>query len=124
MQKTLGKNLSGEVLGIDLFPDLSAEIDRRILHSEQRIKYWVIAGVLAQLMTLVIAVIPVIFFLGQISRDISAATLKIDSQQAQMDRKNDLYELRFRERMMWQYSAEQWMRSKGYKPAHTDVPNE
>ena len=39
----------------DLFPELSDEIDRRDPHSEQRIKFWVMAGIVANLL---VAVVP------------------------------------------------------------------
>jgi hypothetical protein len=69
-------SLSPEVRGSDLFPDVSDEIDRRISHSEQRIKTWVLAGVAANLLVAITAALPMIFYVGQISRDINQATSK------------------------------------------------
>jgi len=102
------------VLGIELFPDLSEEIDRRIMHSETRIKYWVVGGVLVHLLTLAISVIPVVFYLGQISRDISDATNKVNALQVKSDESNTEAARWIRDRMAWEASIEQWAASKGY----------
>lgn len=72
------------VRGIDLFPDVSDEIDRRILHSEQRIKTWVLAGIATNLLVAILAAIPTIFYMGQISRDINQAIARQTEQQAQL----------------------------------------
>lgn len=68
-----GTSGPGPVRAVDIFPELSDELDRRIAHSEQRIKSWVIAGILANLMVAIMAAIPAIFYMGQISRDINQA---------------------------------------------------
>jgi len=65
------------VRGIELFPDVSDEIDRRISHSEQRIKTWVLGGIAANLIVAILAAIPTIFYMGQTSRDISQASQQI-----------------------------------------------
>lgn len=39
-----------QVRATDLFPELSDDIDRRIMHSETKIKLWVIGAVLANAM--------------------------------------------------------------------------
>ena len=58
-------------------PILSDEIDRRIQHAEQRIKFWVISGVLANLIILLIATVPTIFYLGQLDQTIKTAEIKV-----------------------------------------------
>jgi len=70
MQDRIDLNPSN-VRGTDLFPDISDEIDRRIQHAEQRIKTWVLGGIAANLLVAIMAAIPTIFYMGQVSRDIS-----------------------------------------------------
>lgn len=101
-----------DVRAVDLFPDISEEMDRRVLHSEHRIKYWIVVGILANLITLILAAIPVVFYLGQMTTTASQALATIQQQQVQMDQMRQWRE----ERMLWESSAEQWMISKGYVP--------
>lgn len=73
-----------DVRGIDIFPDISDEIDRRIAHAEQRIKTWVLGGIAANLLVAIMAAIPTIFYMGQMSRDISQQNQQITVLIAQM----------------------------------------
>lgn len=68
---------SDPVRGIDVFPDISDEIDRRIIHAEQRIKTWVLGGIAANLLVAILAAIPTIFYMGQMSRDIAQTQQQI-----------------------------------------------
>ncbi len=80
-------NILGEtqhVNATDLFPELSDEIDRRVTHSETRIKFWVMAGVVVNLMVAVGAAIPLVFTMGQISRDISSSASTQNAQAIEM----------------------------------------
>lgn len=61
-------------------PILSDEIDRRIQHAEQRIKFWVISGVLANVLILISATVPTVFYLGQLDRTISQESHGISSK--------------------------------------------
>ncbi len=101
-----------DVLGTDLFPDISEEMDRRVNHSEHRIKYWIVVGILANLITLILAAIPVVFYLGQMTTTASQALATIQQQQVQLNEMRQWKE----QRVLWETSAEQWMISKGYVP--------
>jgi hypothetical protein len=57
-----------------MIPELSEEIDRRIEHAEQRIKFWVVTGILANLAILVSATLPTVFYLGQLDSRLSTYT--------------------------------------------------
>lgn len=57
-------------------PIMSDEIDRRIQHAEQRIKFWVISGVLANLLILIGATVPTVFYLGQLDHTMSQAQVQ------------------------------------------------
>lgn len=65
---------------IDLFPDLSEELDRRISHAETRVKYWVLVGVIVNFLVAVAAAVPVVYSSGQIAADIRTS---LSTQQAQ-----------------------------------------
>lgn len=96
----------------DLFPGLSEEIDRRIAYSEQRIKNWVLGGIIANVLVVAGAAIPMVFYLGQMSRDGAQALATIQVQQSQLATiQNDV-----QKRIIWETTAEQWMVSKGFSP--------
>lgn len=97
------------VRGNDLFPDISDEIDRRIIHSEQRIKTWVLAGIAANLIVAIIAAIPTIFYMGQISRDINQAIVK----QAEMQTQNAKVQAWANRRMIWETKVQAELATKG-----------
>ena len=101
-----------DVKAVDLFPELSEDIDRRISASEQRVKYWVIVGALANSVGLMAIAMPVIFYLGQISNQFESVLVEVKEakQYAQMDVEHK------REEMVWRITAEQWMISKGFIP--------
>lgn len=96
----------------ELTPKLSMEIDRRISHSEMRIKYWIIAGVLANVLIFVVAAIPVVYFLGQIHVQATNVALSLEAANSKITT-NDELEAR---RVLWESSAETWMMQRGWVP--------
>ena len=92
-----------DVRGIDLFPDVSDEIDRRIAHAEQRIKTWVLGGIAANLLVAIMAAIPTIFYMGQMSRDIAQTEQQITMMVAQMKD----YDQRIQENTVWRARIEE-----------------
>src|SRR5688572_14923029 len=92
-----------EVRGLDLFPDVSDEIDRRIGHSEQRIKFWVMAGVAANLLVAILAAIPTIFYMGQASRDISQVQGHVTVMAGEVKEQN----VRIQENTIWRARMEE-----------------
>lgn len=105
------------VRGSDLFPDVSDEIDRRIEHSEQRIKTWVLAGVAANLLVAIMAALPMIFYMGQISRDINQSI----SQQAALQARIDNDDKWRSERMIWEARVEAQLAQRGVTLVKTEV---
>lgn len=107
---------ANELLGpanpYDLFPGLDDDIDRRVLASEHRIKYWVVCGILVNLVGVMAAAIPLIFYMGQVSRDAADAATTLDG----VERRIEASEARINDRVLWESTAEQWMVSKGYLP--------
>lgn len=94
----------------DLFPDLSLDIDRRISQSQTNIKYWVICGVLANLMAFILGAVPVIYYLGSISAQSSQALSDIrkngDLSSSIVTRTQDIE--------MRQTMLEAWATQQGY----------
>lgn len=88
--------------GIDLFPDVQEEIDRSVLHAEQRVKFWVMAGVAANLLVAILAAIPLIFYMGQVSRDISQQSQQITILTAQIKE----HETRLQDMIIWRAEVE------------------
>lgn len=97
---------------MDLFPELEGEIGRRIAHAEQRIKNWVLVGILTNFLVVAMAGIPSVFFLGQLSRDASDALVQIKANRDELDRRR----IWMGRRDLWESSAEQWMISRGWRP--------
>jgi hypothetical protein len=108
-------NESSTLRALDVFPDLSDELDRRIGHSETRIKYWVLVGVITNFLIALSAAIPVIWVSANIAADIRGA---MSTQQAQA------IELRAREkwmndRMIWEARVEAALAQKNIRVEHT-----
>lgn len=108
----LGTGAVIPVVATELFPELTGEIDRRVAASEQRIKYWVLFGVLTNLLAILGLLIPAVFYLGQLSRDASAALVTIQEQKAAAGKDDDWR----RRREIWESTAEQWMTGQGFQP--------
>jgi Tfp pilus assembly protein PilN len=98
-----------EVRGLDLFPEMSDEIDRRDSHLEQRIKFWVMAGVAANLLVAILAAIPVIFYMGQVSRDVSQMQNQITMLTANIKE----HEVRIQENTIWRARMEERNQDEG-----------
>lgn len=101
----------GGVSARELFPEIvsSEEIDRRIMHSEQRIKFWIMAGVASNLVVAVAAAIPAIFYIGQISVSVqqSAETMK------KIEASQDANLTWVQNRMIWETRVEAALRADG-----------
>lgn len=107
--------LLGPLNAFDVYPELSEEIDRRILHSETRIKYWVLGGVLANVATFALTAIPSVFYLGQLSTNLENATTLLSVQVQELQRIKEQQE----RRNSWEVAAEQWMIGQGFQPPRT-----
>jgi hypothetical protein len=104
--------------GVDLFPDVSEEIDRRIQHSEQRIKTWVLGGIAANLLVAILAAIPTIFYMGQISRDINQAIARQTEQQAELIARGKW----MNERMIWEARIEAALERENIRVSERKIP--
>lgn len=93
--------------------DLKEYIDQRDTAVEQRIKLWILGSILTQLL----AMAPIVFFLGGIYSDGRAAVELLQNQ----DEEIAAIRTAQRERERWQLSIEIWAKSKGYEPP--DFPN-
>lgn len=100
------------VPAFDIFPDLQNDIDARVQNSEVRLKNWVLAGVIANLLVAIGGAGPIVFYLGQISRDISTSLQTQQAQQVELQARAKWMQ----ERMIWEARMEAWAESKGYKP--------
>lgn len=67
----------------ELFPGLSADIDRRIKSSESNVKNWILAGLLGNLVVVGTAAGSVIFYMGQMS--VNVAQTRADVQDIHSD---------------------------------------
>lgn len=63
---------------LELYPEISQEIDRRIQHSVTQVKYWVIAGVLGTLVTTIGFGIPAVYNLGRLTIQIEMIQMRLD----------------------------------------------
>lgn len=95
-------------------PIPSSEIDRRINHSETRIKNWVIAGVATNLIGIMLFSVPLVYYLGGIQEKIAVATSSIAAAN-DPTRVAAVDDWRHR-REIWEAKVEAWMITQGYNP--------
>lgn len=62
----------------DSYSLYESDVNRRILHSETRIKAWVIGGVLANLLVLIGIGAPMVYYLGQLSAQTTASSISLN----------------------------------------------
>ena len=103
----------GPVRATDLFPDLSDEMDRRDKSTEQRIKIWILAGVAANLLVAIMAAIPTIFYMGQISSNLNQALQVQAEQKAELAVRAKWIQ----ERMVWEARIEAYLDDHGMNDA-------
>lgn len=115
-----GGIIENKIIATDLFPELSGDIDRRISHAEVRIKYWVMAGVLANLVALLGLAIPLTYYLGTLNAKNAVATTDNVKQTERLDRHGQILQ----SEIVWQAYAESWMEQKGFKPLMVHNPAE
>lgn len=96
----------------DAYPNLDEDIDRRIEHSEGRIKYWVIAGILVNVIALVGIGSPLVYYFGAMQAQ-SANTLQTIIATNQ---KLDELELRMRREELHTQIIDNWAAQKGFDP--------
>jgi len=90
---------------------LTEVLDREILHSETRIKFWVVAGVLANLVMLIGIGAPLIYYLGTIQAQATSVLATIQETSGKLD----AIEIRINAQDRRIDSAETWMEGKGYQ---------
>ena len=86
----------------ELYPEWSAEVDRRISASEIRIKFWVVGGALVNFIVAAGAAVPMIFYMGQISSNIAQSSADLKAQTIRIDTNAEWV----RERMVWEARVE------------------
>ena len=87
---------------------IDAKIDAKIDAAVTKMKFWVISAVLTQ----IVAMSPVIFFLGGIYNTNTTALEMLRKQQALLEKRGDW----MNERERWEQSMEMWAEPKGYQP--------
>lgn len=88
--------------------ELDHRIDSKIDSAVTKMKFWVISAVLTQ----IVAMLPVIFFLGGIYTTNTAALDSIRKLQAVLEQRG----VWMNERERFEQSIEQWAVPKGYEP--------
>lgn len=106
--------------GVDEERHLLAQVDKRIEEkigaSESRLKLWVFGGVVTQLL----AMVPIIFFLGGIYSTNTQTLALIQKQQDTLDR-----QLTWRQqREKWEQAVEAWGEPKGLKLPAGTIPSQ
>lgn len=92
----------------DIAQDIKDYIDTRDTAVEQRIKYWLISAVLAQ----VIALAPVVFFLGGIYSNANASLKMLENQQVELSQRG----VWMQDRERWEQAMQIWAEDQGFKP--------
>jgi hypothetical protein len=98
--------------------DLKEYIDQRDTVVEQKIKLWILTSVLAQVLTLVATLAPIIFYLGGIYQNANRSIELLNAQsQFASDASRRLAGIEEQQR-----EARAWMKSKGFVPFTPDTP--
>lgn len=92
----------------DVIEKLNARIDEKVSAAETRLKYWVVVAVLTQL----VAMLPIIFFLGGIYSTNNTSLSILQRQQAMLEKRGQWMQQRER----WEQSVESWATPKGFAP--------
>ena len=101
----------------DVYSAYDADVNRRIQHAETRIKYWVIGGVLANLLALVGLGAPLVYYLGTLNAQTTSAITTVATVNTNLSKMDDkLRELEFRQRSVMTY-----LKGKGFEPPVTDM---
>lgn len=94
--------------------DIKNYIDQRDTVVEQKIKLWILSSVVAQ----IVALMPIIFFLGGIYQNANRSLEILNSQTEIASRMaTRIQDIEERQR-----EARAWMKSKGFIPFTADVP--
>ena len=109
-----------KVKALEMFPEFGDEVDRRIEHSETRIKNWVATGVVANLVALFVMAIPLTYSLGQIQAKFDAVLV---TSQDTAKRLKDMDTWR-RDREVWETSVESYLATQGFRPIRVGKPKE
>lgn len=88
--------------------DLERQVDSKIDAAVTKMKFWVISAVATQLL----AMLPVIFFLGGIYSTNNAALTILEKQQSVLEQRAAW----MNEREKWEQGVEQWATPKGFTP--------
>lgn len=96
----------------EAYPELEDDMDRRIEHSEGRIKYWVVAGILANVLTLLGVGAPLVYYFGAMQAQ-SANTL---NSVLETNQKLTAMETRLQREEIHTQMIDAWAQDKGFKP--------
>lgn len=94
--------------------DIKNYIDQRDTVVEQKIKLWILSSVIAQ----VIAMLPIIFFLGGIYQNATASLDLLKNQKVV----SDLAAVRIQALEDRQREVRAWAKTKGFIPFTPDIP--
>lgn len=69
----------------DAYAAFDRDVSSRLMHLETRIKYWVIAGVVTNLLALIGLGIPLVYYLGTLNAQTSAAISTVNITSASIN---------------------------------------
>ena len=107
------------VKATELFPELSADMDRRISHSETRLKFWVVGGVLANLIALAAIGLPMVYYAGQVVEQIETDRRVAAQEFVEGAERDAILAARgiwMQDRRAWELSVEPYLRELGWNP--------
>lgn len=107
--RTIQEMIDNPVSAFELFPTLEEEVDRRITHSETRIKFWVISGVLANLIVLIGLGAPLVYYLGTMQAQATTAMTGLSQLTAEVEKRGSWMQ----EREMWEARVEAKLEAQG-----------
>lgn len=97
----------GDIAAKDLFPDAVSidDVDQRVMHSETRTKFWIIACVSTNL----VLALPTVFYVGRMAQAVEQMSQSVKDLQTSQQ----VSEQWVRDRMIWEAKVEAALRQKG-----------
>lgn len=96
----------------EAYPNLEDDINTRIEYSEGRIKYWVLAGILTNVLSLIGIGAPLVYYFGAMQSQ-SATTLQ---NVVELNQKLAVMESRLQREEVHTQMIDAWAQDKGFKP--------
>lgn len=96
----------------ELYPNLGDGVNQRVRDSEHRIKFWVISGILVNVVAMIMVAVPIVYYFGQASQASIAMSQTVAKNRLDLD----ALQRQTQDIDTWIATAEQFLITKGFTP--------